>query len=199
MRFVHGLLISRSLRVAALALGLALMVVSPGTAASGQFGVHGLTEATCMSGKRVLVQLPYVAAASRPDPAGTFTVGGVFGGGTNLQWIGVRVWLIKANPVTGQWQYTDQNRDGSYDRTAEFQLQTTSQGALVGSNWWNADARRSIAAGDNTFYAREPGHYALMTQYFWYTNGQVTGYDLLASSSHYVTEYFTVAKPYCTF
>jgi hypothetical protein len=147
----------------------------------------------------MVVQLPYVASVPAATSSTTFTVGGSFGGGTNLQWIGVRVWLVKANPATGQWHYTDQNRDGYFDRTAEFQLQTTSQGPLVGANWWNADARRYIAAGDNTFAIQEPGRYSLVTQYFWYTNGQVTGYDLLGSTHHYVAEYFYVAKAFCSY
>jgi hypothetical protein len=196
---IRHLLGSRKLHVAALALGASLTVAAPAAAATGQVGSHSLTQATCFSGKRMLVQMPVVSAAYVPDAAGTFTVGGSFGGGTNRQLVGVRVWLIKWNPSTRLWHYTDQNRNGYLDRTAEFQLWTTSDGQHVDYGWWNSDANRSTAAGDMTFQIQESGLYRFNTQYFWYTNGQMTGYDLLPSEQHFVAEYFYVSKPYCTF
>jgi hypothetical protein len=166
-------------------------------AATGAYGWHGRTEVTCHSG-RMQVHLPLVNAAN-VSTSNLFTIGGSFGGGSNLQWIGVRVWLIKWNPVTRLWHYTDQNRDGRLDATAEFQMQTTTNGPLVGINWWNADAKRPAWMSDLNLTVRDAGYYMTETHYFWYTNGQVTGSDVLSSASHYVAQYFYVAKPYCTY
>jgi hypothetical protein len=198
MQLVSSVLVSRKVLVAAVALAVALVVASP-VAASGAVGEHGLTEVTCNTPKRMVAHFPYVAAAPAATSSTSFTVGGSWGGGTNLQWIGVRIWLVKANPVTGQWQLTDQNRDGYFDRTAEFRLQSTSNGPHVGANWWNADAGRYALAGDNAFAIQEPGSYSLMTQYFWYTNGQLTGYDFLQSTQHFVAEYYYTAKRFCSY
>jgi len=189
----------RPLLAATLAVGLLAGTTGATKAATGVVGWHSRTEVTCFEGKRMLVQVPSVNAAYVQSPSNIVTVGGSFGGGTNYQQVGVRFWLIKLNPGTRAWEYTDQNRDGRFDYTAEFRIWTTSDGPLVGYNWWNVDANRSPQAYDMTFYVRDAGAYATVTQYFWYTNGQQSGYDLLASWNHYVAEYFYVAKPYCTY
>jgi hypothetical protein len=194
-------------RAARLAAAMLMATVAAGAAvgsaaaASGSVGQHGRAAVTCdaLTGPRMLVHLPHVGSVpvSRPN---VVTIGGWTGGGTHPQWVGVRVWLLKWNPPTNGWVYTDQNRDGFYDRLPLLQIQVLSDMNVLGGEWWNADAKRAMAAGDTQFPIRDAGHYKLNVEYFWYADQEVgSGYDLLDSRDHFYEQYTVVSKPYCSY
>jgi hypothetical protein len=112
----------------------------------------------------------------------------------------VRAWLLRWDAAANSYVYTDQNGDGRFDSTAVFQTTVLSDGNLFGTNWFNTSARRTIAAADTLFSIRYKGYYRVNVEYFWYADQYVgSGYDLLASNDHFVTQYTTVSKPYCTY
>jgi hypothetical protein len=198
--FARTLIASRPIRIAALSVAMLAAAASPAAAASGQTGTHSRAQVTCDAlAAKLLVHLPMVASV--PVSSGNvFTVGGWTGGGSHPQLVGVRAWLLRWNAAAGRYDYTDQNGDGRYDATALFQTTVLSDGNLFGGSWYNVDARRPQAAGDTLFTIRYTGFYRVNVEYFWYADRYVgPGYDLLTSVDHFVTQYTTVSKPYCTY
>ena len=194
----------RSVALRLTSVGLALLILvaanAPAAAATGQVGAHDRAQATCDALRsRLLVHLPQVGSVPVSQP-NIVTIGGWTGGGNHPQWVGVRVWLLKWDPVAARWAYTDQNRDGLYDRGPLLQTQVLSDMNVLGSSWWNADARRPLAVGDTQFAISYAGYFKLNVEYFWYADQYVgSGYDLLDSRDHFVQQYTVVSKPYCTY
>lgn len=120
--------------------------------------------------------------------------------GSHLQWVGYRAWLLKWDG--SQWRYTDQNRDGAYDRKPLLQTQVTSSGNGSGANWWNAESRRWVNSNDVFFPVRDAGYYQVRTEFFWYADQYVgSGYDVLDSRAHYTTYggYSTTSGAWCRY
>jgi len=195
-----------SVLVAALAVAMLASLALGGTAhaattthcVSGQCGQHATTWSSCDVTLRpaVIVDPPEIRSSYVTYPANVFVWP------NHTQWVGYRSWLLRYNPSTGTWGYTDQNRDGYADHGPLFQAQVVN-GNLWDppTSWYNVDAHQT-ETGSTRLPVTTSGYYRVRTQYYWYAD-QVSsaGYDLLDATSDYSysTGVTVVSTPWCQF
>jgi hypothetical protein len=138
-----------------------LIGASTATAASGTTGGYVAGSGYCWddrdwggTDKRILASSPSI------DPAAT---SGIVGGG---QVVGFRVTLQRWNDRYGTW---------AASQYSSLKTQTASWGFWSGE-WYDHATGRQVN-GLSQFSITTGGYYRLRYDYYWYTNGQVSGHD----------------------
>ena len=164
------------LALALCAFGCTLIVATSAGAQSGvTYGQVGDFEvpagATCYFAQddgvnRLLVQAPSASSSPVQMTSGpVLGVGGYFGGGFHMQYVGyqARLWKLGTNGyvdtgVVGSWRYAIFG-----DKIAP------------GPSWWDLSTNSSAGNGTTEFDIYQPGTYVVTIDIVWFTGSEVTG------------------------
>jgi len=168
------------------------------SASTGTVGEHWAPEASCdvTVDPAVLVHAPSIESSYVNYPANVFIVGP-----NHVQWVGYRAWLLRWNPTTQSWSYTDQNRDGYNDRGALLKAQVGNDGQVPAPSQWFNTTTQQWQNGATRLPVRYAGYYRVRVEYFWYADKYSgSGSDVLDSQNHYVASGMLVtAQPWCKY